>query len=127
MIGSLLQEILHPAADGFGGPVNRIDYLKFNRVEGRWDYVSLDTTAVVGIMPAWSYSRGEGGAIVLLFQPFATVGSGPGPSGQMLRMEQVISFQGPDHDTKDQYFILADGSGTRWLAIRYAYVRRAAG
>ena len=127
MLGSLLQETLHPASDGVGGPINRIDYLKFNRVEGRWDYVSLDTTAVVGIMPAWSYTRGDDGTIVLLFQPFATVGSGANPSGQMLRMEQVISFQGPDKDTKDQYFILADGSGTKWLAIRYAYVRRAAG
>ncbi len=127
MIGSLLQETLHPAADGLGGPINRIDYLKFNRVEGRWDYVSLDTTAVVGIMPAWSYTRGDGGSILLSFQPFATVGSGAAPSGQMLRMEQVISFTGPDQDTKDQYFILADGSGTKWLAIRYAYARRKPG
>lgn len=127
MIGSLLQEVLHPASDGLGGPINRIDYLKFNRVEGRWDYVSLDTTAVVGIMPAWSYAGGEDGTITLMFQPFATVGSGADPSGQMLRMEQVISFQGPDKDTKDQYFILADGSGKKWLAIRYAYARRAPG
>lgn len=124
MIGSLLQETLHPAAAGIGGKINRIDYLKYNRVEGRWDYVSLDTTAVVGIMPAWSYVRGDGKTINLTFMPFALVGSGAEPSGQMVRMEQVISFDGPDRDTKDQYFIAADGSATRWLGMRYAYTRR---
>ncbi|WP_258181855.1 MULTISPECIES: hypothetical protein [Burkholderia] len=38
-------------------------------------------------------------------------------------MEQVIARKDPDHQTKDQYFILADGSGTRWLAHRYDYQR----
>ena len=36
----------------------------------------------------------------------------------MLRMEEVITRMGPDHDVKDQFFILADGRGTKWLAHR---------
>ncbi len=124
MVGSLLEETLHPAAAGLAGPINRIDYLKYNRVEGRWDYVSLDTTAVVGIMPAWSFVRGDGKTINLTFMPFATVGTGAEPSGQMVRMEQEISFDGPDRDRKDQFFLLADGGGRRWLGMRYAYTRR---
>jgi len=124
MIGAMLQEFLRPVPGDPGQPVERVDYLRFNRVEGRWDYVSMDTRVAVGIMPAWSVTRGEDAQIVLQFQPFALPGPGPGVSGQMLRMEQVVTFEAPDQDVKDQYFILADGTATRWLAHRYAYVRR---
>ena len=40
------------------------------------------------------------------------------------RIEQIITEDGPDHEIKDQYFTLADGTGTRWLAHRYDYRRR---
>jgi hypothetical protein len=46
MLGSMLQEILRPRA------VARTDMLAYNRMEGRWDYVSFDTRAPVGPMPA---------------------------------------------------------------------------
>lgn len=42
----------------------------------------------------------------------------------MLRTEKVISHDGSDHETKDQYFVLADGSGVRWPAHRYDYWRQ---
>ena len=124
MIGLLLQEILRPASDTSGAAIKRIDYLSFNRVEGRWKYVSMDTRAPVGIMPAASYTRGDDGKITLVFDPLTLVGDGPDVAGQMMRMEQVVTFQGPDQDMKEQYFIKADGTGTRWLAHRYAYARR---
>ena len=75
-------------------------------------------------MPAWSSVRGDGATIELTFAPFAFVGTGAEVTGQMLRMEQVIRLQDADHDVKDQYFTMADGTGTKWLAHRYAYVRR---
>lgn len=34
--------------------VLRMDYLSFNRVEARWEYVSIDTRAAVGLMTAQS-------------------------------------------------------------------------
>jgi hypothetical protein len=123
LIGSMLQEFLYPADNREA--ILRIDYLSFNRVEGRWDYVSMDTRAAVGIMPAWSFSRGDADSIMLMFEPFAMPGEGVVVSGQMLRMDEVISHQGPDHDRKDQHFIMADGRGDAWLAHRYAYSRRA--
>lgn len=123
LIGSMLQETLYPASDR--AAILRIDYLSFNRVEGRWEYVSMDTRAAVGIMPAWSFARGDMESITLTFQPFAVPGNGDDVSGQMLRMDQVISRQGIDRDAKDQHFIMADGTGTSWLAHRYSYVRRA--
>ena len=124
MIGPFLQEIAHPAPDSVAAPFTRLDYLTFNRVEGRWDYASMDTRSSNGIMPAWSLGRDPAEQIDLVFQPFAIVGGGPEVKGQMLRMEETITQEGPDRDVKDQYFILADGTGTKWLARRYSYVRR---
>ena len=43
---------------------------------------------------------------------------------QMLWMFQAIIYEAPDRDVKQQYFILADGTGTTWLAHQYAYRRR---
>ena len=42
----------------------------------------------------------------------------------MVRMEQIIIRQDADHEVKDQYFTLADGVDTKWLAKRYSYTRR---
>ena len=122
MIGSMLQETLRPSSDP--ARTLRIDYLTFNRVEGRWEYVSMDTRAAVGIMTAQSYDRGLPGEIAITFQPFSVPGPGPSVSGPMLRMREEILTQGPDRDRKDQYFTMADGGGVEWLAHRYDYVRR---
>lgn len=124
MIGTMFQEILRPAADPTGGKVRRIDYLHFNRVEGRWDYVSMDMSAPVGIMSAYSFDRGENGRIDITFTPFSVPGPAVDVTGQMLRMTQTITYGEPDRDVKDQYFLLADGTGTKWLAHQYAYKRR---
>ena len=126
MFGSMLQEILRPPADIGRRAVARTDMLAYNRMEGRWGYVSFDTRAPVGLMPAWSNDVGAVDAIALVFAPFAVPAPGGAAIGQLLRMEQVIRFSDDTHDVKDQYFTLADGSGTRWLAHRYAYQRRAA-
>lgn len=124
MIGSVLQEILHPASDRSGKSIKRIDYLTFNRVEARWDYVSMDMRAAVGIMSAWSFGHDPGDRILVTFEPFAIAGGGTVVAGQMLRMNEIIAVHGSNQSTKDQHFILADAIGTSWLAHRYAYVRR---
>ncbi len=126
MIGTMFQEVLRPAASPRDGAVRRIDYLHFNRVEGRWDYVSMDMAAAVGIMSAWSFERGEDGRIDLTFAPFSVPGPDVNVSGQMLRMTQTIAYRERDRDVKDQFFLVADGTGTKWLAHRYAYQRRMA-
>ncbi len=124
MVGSLLQEFLRPPSDAAHAAVARSDLLVFNRLDGRWDYVSFDTRVPVGLMPAWSSDRGTAGTIELVFAPFATTGSGSTVTGQLLRMTQVIRFESLRRDIKDQYFTMADVTGTKWLAHRYAYARR---
>jgi len=121
MIGSMIQETLRDPADA-KDPVLRMDYLSFNRVEGRWEYVSMDTRAAVGIMTAQSVGRGRTGHIDVVFQPFALPGVGKDVSGQMLRMREEIISDAGNHDIKDQYFTLADGTGVEWLAHRYEYI-----
>ncbi len=119
MIGSFLQETMRPFLGS--SQVLRMDYLSFNRVEGRWKYVSMDLRAPVGLMSAASFGRGPKGRIDVTFEPFSLPNS-----GQLLQMNQTISEQDPNHDRKDQRFVVADGSGQMWLGHRYDYTRRAA-
>jgi len=127
MVGAMLQETLLDHNDA-KEEIVRMDYLSFNRVEGRWEYVSMDTRAPVGIMTAQSHGRGDverdGERIEVVFQPFAVAGAGQAVSGQMLRMRQDIITLSADRDIKNQYFTLADGTGTEWLAHRYEYARK---
>jgi len=123
MMGSVLQEIIRPADDTLRRDVKRTDLLTFNRVAGQWQYVSFDTRDPVGLMPAWSRNAGDGISLDLDFYPIAAWSDG-GSGGILLRMRQVTKFDGPDTDTKDQYFTVADGSGSEWLGHRYSFKRR---
>ena len=82
----------------------------------------MDMRAPVGIMPAWCFERGENGRIDLAFAPFAVAGAEA--TGRVLRMTQTIACGEPDRDVKGRFFLLADGTGTKWLAHRSAYRRR---
>lgn len=120
MVGGLLEESMRTVNSS--EPV-RIDYLGYDAIAGQWCYVSIDTRVPVPPMSASSFGHDAPDRITVRFEPFAAPPISPGWSGRLLRMEQVIARKGPDHETKDQYFVLADGSGTRWLAHRYDYQR----
>ena len=131
MFGPMLQEILQPAPHASVPGFVRVDQLTYNRLEGRWDYVSMDSRAASGLMPAWSLDHDPAPRIFLSFQPFASALSPLAPAGSpvavggtLTRMEQVDTMQDADHETKDQYFTFADGVATKWLFKRYSYVRR---
>ncbi|WP_345816932.1 hypothetical protein AAGS40_28620 (plasmid) [Paraburkholderia sp. PREW-6R] len=121
MVGSLMEETLH-AADS-SRPL-RIDYLGYDAIAGQWRYVSIEARIPVAPMSASSFERDGPDRITLRFEPFAAPPIAAGWAGRMLRMEEVVARDGRDHETKDQYFILADGTGTRWLAHRYDYQRQ---
>jgi hypothetical protein len=123
MVGPYLQETLQPVKGSAGPDFRRIAYLTYFRVEGRWQYVSLDTRFPVGVMPAYSFGKGTTNRIELEFQPIAFVGLGRDVEGRMIRSNLVISWDGPDHETTRQYWIAADGSGQSWLAVEYDYTR----
>ena len=77
MVGLFLQEIMKPAPGSKLRDFRRISYLTYNRVEGRWQYVSLDTRFSAGIMPAWSYERERDRTLILQFEALGFVGFGP--------------------------------------------------
>ncbi|MET0256432.1 MAG: DUF1579 family protein [Luteibacter sp.] len=129
MIGPLLEETLYQGMSSSDGTlpdraISRIDYLSFNRLEGRWNYVSMDVRAAVGIMTANSFERDPASRVQVTFLPFAMPGNGPVATGQLLRMDEVIEAPDRNSTVKDQHFVLADGTGRKWLAHRYAYTRR---
>jgi len=124
MIGPMLQEILHTVPGASGQPFTRVDDVTFNRLEGRWEYMSMDTRAPDGLMSAWSLGRDPEKRIFISFQPFATPVKEESVTGQFLRMEEIIIRSDANHDRKYQYFIPANGVGKKWLAIRYSYTRR---
>lgn len=124
MIGPFLQEVMRPASAGGGPDFRRLDYLGYSRVEGRWQYVSMDTRLPVGLMPAWSYDRGAADRLTLTFEPIAFVGLGPEVEGRMVRSDMVITRDGPDHELKQQHFVFADGKGQPYLAVQYEYRRK---
>ena len=124
MIGPMLEETLRPVPNNAGSPFVRVDDLTFNRLDGRWQYMSMDSRVPFGLMTAASLDADPEQRVFVSFTPFATTGDGLVASGQMFRMEQVIQRQDADHETKDQYFTPAGSAPVKWLAKRYSYTRR---
>jgi hypothetical protein len=124
MIGLFLQEVMKPAPGSSTPDFRRISYLHYNRVEGRWQYVSLDTRFPVGIMPAWSFDKETDGKLTLQFEGLAFPGWGDEVEGWLMRSNYVIARESDDHDFARQFFIRADGTGREWLAVQYEYTRK---
>ena len=127
MIGPMLQEILRSPRGG-ARPFVRADFLTFNRLEGRWQYMSMDSRVPDGMMSAWSLDADPENRIFVSFLPFAnpdaTDPASPFTAGRFLRMEQVIVRSDADHEIKDQYFTAAGSAPVKWLAMQYRYTRR---
>jgi hypothetical protein len=125
MIGPMLEEVLQPVAGASEKSFSRADFLTFNRLEGRWQYMSMDGRAPDGMMTAYSLDADPEQRIFMSFLPFATPNIiGTSAIGQLWRMEQVIQRQDADHEVKDQYFIAAGSNPVKWLGNRYSYTRR---
>ena len=102
----------------------RLAYLTFSRVEGRWQYVSMDTRLPVGIMPAWSFGKEANGKLTLQFEPIAFVGMGQEVEGRMLRSNLVVVRESDDYEKTQQFWITSDGTEREWLAVQYEYTRK---
>jgi hypothetical protein len=124
MVGLFLQEVMKPAPGSSTPDFRRISYLTYNRVEGRWQYVSLDTRFPAGIMPAWSFEKEADRTVTLEFEGLGFVGFGPDVEGRLTRSNFVIVRESDDHEIARQYWTQADGTGREWLAVQYEYRRR---
>jgi hypothetical protein len=125
MIGPMLEEVLHSVAGAPGTPFSRADFLTFNRLEGRWQYMSMDGRVQAGMMTAYSVDADPEQRVFLSFLPFAFPSVvGATALGQLWRMEQVIVRQDADHEVKEQFFTAAGSTPVKWLGNRYSYTRR---
>jgi Protein of unknown function (DUF1579) len=123
MVGQFLQEKMHPAPGSTVPAFSRIAYLGYDQVEGRWQYVSLDTRMQVGIMPASSFDRQQPDNIEMQFAPIGFPGVGETVDGQMVRSNMIVKHESPDHEVTRQFWIAADGTSRKWLAVQYEYSR----
>lgn len=124
--GLFLEEVMKPAPGSGATDFLRISYLTYNRVEGRWQYVSLDTRFPAGIMPAWGFEKPVDRKLTFQFEPLGFVGFGKEVEGRMVRSNYVVTRISQDRDLAQQYWVQADGTGREWLAVQYEYVRQPA-
>jgi hypothetical protein len=124
MLGLYLEERMHPDAGAKMTDFSRVAYQYYSRVEGRWQYVSMDTRFPVGVMPAYSFANESNGKLTLIFESLAFVGLGQDVEGRMIRSNLEIVRENQDHEFVRQYWVQADGTGRKWLAVEYEYTRR---
>ena len=85
MVGLYMEEVMHPEAGAKMPDFKRLAYQYYSRVEGRWQYVSMDTRFPVGIMPAYSFANESDGKLTMEFESLAFVGLGSEVDGRMIR------------------------------------------
>jgi hypothetical protein len=124
MVGLYLEEVMKPAAGSDAADFRRIAYLTYSKVEGRWQYVSIDTRLPVGIMPASTFGKGTARELTFQFESLGFVGFEAEVAGRMMRSNLVMTRDSDNHEVAQQYWIAADGTGREWLAVQYEYTRR---
>lgn len=124
MVGLYMEEVMRPDAGAKVPDFRRMAYQYYSRVEGRWQYVSMDTRFPVGIMPAYSFAKESNGKLTMVFESLAFVGLGKDVEGRMIRSNLEITRDSDDHEFVRQYWVQSDGTGREWLAVEYEYTRR---
>lgn len=124
MVGLYMAETMKPIPASGTPEFTRLAYLTYSRVEGRWQYVSMDTRLPVGIMPAYSFGKESAdGALTFIFEPIAFAGLGKTVEGHMVRSNLILTREGNDHEFTRQHFVRSDGTEAEWLAVQYEYRR----
>jgi hypothetical protein len=120
LVGLYLTETMTPAPGSKLPDFKRVDYLTYDKVQARWEYVAIDTRAPVGIMFAKSFASESGPEISVYFDNFFNPGVGGVGAG--VRARHVDTRESDDHTFKRQYWTRANAP--EWLAIQYEYARR---
>jgi hypothetical protein len=122
MIGLYLQETMRPSQGSDVPDFRRLEYLTYNAVEARWQYVSMDTRAPIGLMAARSFDPQQGASVTVYFDNSALAGFGPELQARLFRARHVTTTESNDRDVARQYWIAAGAK--EWLAVQYEYTRR---
>ena len=124
MVGLYMEETMHPDAGAKMPDFSRVAYQYYSRVEGRWQYVSMDTRFPVGIMPAYSFANESDGKLTMVFESLAFVGLGKDVEGRMIRSNLEIVAREQRSRVRASVLGAADGTARQWPAVEYEYTRR---
>jgi len=123
IIGPYLQEIMKPAPGSKVPDFRRIDYLTYNTLQRRWQYLSMDTRAAVGLMFAQGVGSDQGGDITVSFADFpAPTEFGPELAGHFMRARHVLTRESDSREVVRQYWTV--GAFPEWVGVQYEYTRR---
>lgn len=123
VIGSYLQEIMKPAPGSKVPDFRRIDYLTYNMLQRRWQYLSMDTRAAVGLMFAQGMGNDQGGDLTVYFTDFpAPTEFGPELAGRFIRARHVLTRESDSREVVRQYWTV--GTFAEWVGVQYEYTRR---
>jgi hypothetical protein len=122
-IGPYLQEVMRPAPDSNVKDFRRIDYLTYNTLQARWQYLSMDTRATVGLMYAQGLDDDSEDTITVYFSdaPGPTE-LGPALDGRFMRARHVLTRESEDREVVRQYWTFS--GAPEWLAVEYRYLRK---
>jgi hypothetical protein len=125
VVGPYLQEVMTPAPGSKVPDFRRIDFITYNPLQARWQYLSMDTRATVGLMVGQGVGREIDGEITVYFSDFpGPTELGPDVGGRYMRARHVLTRETNDHEFTRQYWSV-DGS-PEWMGIQYEYTRRTA-
>jgi hypothetical protein len=122
LTGPYLQEIMRPASGSTVPEFRRIDFLTYNRLQARWQYLSMDTRATVGLMFAQGFGPDRSNEVTVYFNDFpAPTELGPEVAGHFMRARHVLTRVSEDHEFSRQYWSMEGRS--EWLGVQYEYTR----
>jgi hypothetical protein len=123
VIGPYLQEIMRPAPSSKVPDFRRIDYLTYNTLQRRWQYLSMDTRAAVGLMFAQGVGSDQAGDLTVYFTDFPVPTEfGPELAGHFMRARHVLTRESDSREVVRQYWTV--GAFPEWVAVQYEYTRR---
>ena len=123
VFGPYLEEVMMPAPGSNVPEFRRIDFLTYNPLQARWQYLSMDTRATVGLMFAQGFGPDRDGEITVYFSDFpAPTELGPEVAGHFMRARHVLTRESEHREVVRQYWSM-DGR-SEWLGVQYEYTRK---
>lgn len=117
-----LEEVMEPAPGSDEPPFTRTAFLSFNDLNGRYEYVSLDTRfPPMMFETAFDNTLMNGNTITVYHDAFISPGFDPATAGQLVKQRRDIIVENQDRVVVRQYWTLP--AGEEFLAVESVYTR----
>jgi len=117
-----LEEVMEPAPGSDQPPFTRTAFLSFNDLNGRYEYVSLDSSyPPMMFETAFDNTLTNGNTIKVYHDAFVSPGFDPGSAGQLLKQRRDFTVESADRVIMTQYW--TPPSGEEYLGLETLYTR----